>query len=55
MSGVALEGVVDDKVAHLSMLLIAVMAEVDEILDVVVGTNVLDILIKTESVASQFF
>lgn len=43
-----LEGWVEDKVAYLSVLLVAVMAEVDEVLDVVVGSNVLDVLTKTD-------
>lgn len=43
-----LEGRVEDKVAYLSVLLVAVMAEVDEVLDVVVGSNVLDILTMTD-------
>lgn len=43
-----LEGRVEDKVAYLSVLLVAVMAEVDEVLDVVVGSNVLDVLTKTD-------
>lgn len=43
-SGEVLEGRCEDKVANLSVLLVAVMAEVDEVLDVVVGTDVLDVL-----------
>ena len=43
-----LKGWVEDKVAYLCVLLVAVMAEVDEVLDVVVGSNVLDILTKTD-------
>lgn len=46
--GEVLEGGFEDKVVHLSVLLVAVMAEVDEVLDVVVGTNVLDVLTKTD-------
>lgn len=46
--GEALEGGFEDKVSHLSVLLVAVMAEIDEFLDVVVGTNVLDVLTKTD-------
>lgn len=45
--GEVLEGGFEDKVAYLSVLLVAVMAEVDEVLDVVVGTNVLDVLTET--------
>lgn len=47
MFGEVLEGGFEDKVAYLSVLLVAVMAEVDEVLDVVVGTNVLDVLTET--------
>lgn len=42
-----LEGGFEDKVAYLSVLLVAVVAEIDEVLDVVVGTNVPDVLTKT--------
>lgn len=50
VSGEVLEGRFDDKVAYLSVLLVAVMAEIDEVLDVVVATNVLDVLTKTDSI-----
>lgn len=46
--GEVLEGEFEDKVAYLSVLLVAVVAEVDEVLDVVVGTDVLDVLKKTQ-------
>lgn len=45
--GEVLAGGSEDKVAHLSVLLIAMMAEVDEVLDVVVGTKVLQVLTET--------
>lgn len=48
--GEVLEGGFEDKVAYLSVLLVAVMAEIDEVLDVVVGTNVFDVLTKTDSI-----
>lgn len=47
------EGVSEDKVAHLSVLIVAVMAEVHKVLDVIVGTNVLDLLKKTEAPESE--
>lgn len=47
--GEVLEGQSQHAVAHLSVLLAAVLAEVDEILDVEVGTNVGKLLAKTES------
>lgn len=46
--GEVLEGPSEDKVAQPSVLFLAVMAEVDEVLDVVVATNVLELLTKTE-------
>lgn len=42
--GEVLEERPDDQVAELRVLLVAVMAEVHEVLDVVVGTKVLDVL-----------
>lgn len=45
--GEVLAGGSEDKVAHLSVLLVAMMAEVDEVLDVVVGTKVLQVLTET--------
>lgn len=47
------EGVSEDKVAHPSVLIVAVMAEVHKVLDVIVGTNVLDLLKKTEAAESE--
>lgn len=47
--GEVLEGWFEDKVANLSVLFVAVMAEIDEVLDVVVGADVLDVLTKTDS------
>lgn len=47
--GEVLEGQSEYAVAHLSVLLAAVLAEVDEVLDVEVGTNVGKLLPKTES------
>lgn len=46
--GEVLEGESEDKVAHPGVLLAAVMAEVDEVLDVVVATEVLQLLSETE-------
>lgn len=46
--GEVLEGGLEDEVEHLSVLVVAMVAEVDEVLDVVVGTEVLDVLRKTE-------
>lgn len=47
--GEVLEGRSEHAVAHPSVLLAVVLAEVDEVLDVVVATNVGEILAKTES------
>lgn len=47
--GEVLEGVSEDKVAHPSVLMGAVMAEVDEVLHVIVGTDVLQLLPKTDA------
>lgn len=47
--GEVLEGGFENKVANLSMLLVTVMAEIDEVLDVVVGADVLYVLTKTDS------
>lgn len=47
--GEVLEGGFEDKVLNLRVLLVAVMAEVDEVLDVVVGADVLGVLTKTQS------
>lgn len=41
-----LEGGFEDEVAYLGVLLVTVMDEVDEVLDVVAGKNVLDVLTK---------
>lgn len=49
VSGEVVEGGSEDKVAYLSVLLVAVVAEIDEVLDVVVGADELDVLTKTES------
>lgn len=46
--GEVLEGDSEDKVAHPSVLFAAMMAEVDEVLDVVVATEVLELLSETE-------
>lgn len=46
--GPVLEGQSEDKVAQPSVLFLAVVAEVDEVLDVVVATNVLELLSKAE-------
>lgn len=48
--GEVLEGGFENKVADLSVLLVAMMAEIDEVLDVVVGSKVLDVLGKKDSV-----
>lgn len=50
-----LEGAFEDKVAYLSVLLAAVMAEIDEVLHVVVGADVLDVLTKTEEVMKRLY
>lgn len=42
-----LEGRFEDEVANLSVLLVAVVTEVDEVLDVVVGAEVFDVLTNT--------
>lgn len=47
--GEVLEGGFEDKVANLSVLLVVVMTEIDEVLDVVVGADVFDVLTKTDS------
>ena len=44
--GEVLEGRFEDKVANPSVLLVAVVAEIDEVLDVVVGAGELDVLKK---------
>lgn len=48
--GKVLEEGLEDQVAELSVLLVVVMAEVDEVLDVVVGTNVLDVLTEADRI-----
>lgn len=47
VSSQVLEGALEDQVAYLSELLATVMAEVDEVFDVVVGADVLGILTMT--------
>ena len=46
--GDVLEGESEDKVAHPSVLFLGMKAEVDEVLDVVVATNVLQLLARGE-------
>lgn len=46
MFGEVLEGGFEDKVSYLSMLFIAMVAEVDEVFDVVMGADVLHVLKK---------
>lgn len=46
--GQVLEGGFEDKVANLSVLLVTVMAEIDEVLDVVMGADVLHVLSETD-------
>lgn len=47
--GEVLAGVSEDKMAHPCVLIVAVVAEVDKVLDVIVGPNVLDLLNKTDA------
>lgn len=53
--GEVLEGESEDDVAHPSVLFLVMMAEVDEVLDVVVATNVLELLTKSKSEEEQIF
>lgn len=46
--GEVLDGGFEDKVEYLSVLIVAMVAKVDEALDVVVSTDVLDVLTKTQ-------
>lgn len=47
--GEVLEGVSEDKVANPCVFIGVVMAEVDKVLDVIVGPNILDLLKKTDT------
>lgn len=46
--GEVLEGRFEDEVAQQSVLLVAVVAEVDEVLDVVAGSDVFHVLTETD-------
>lgn len=53
--GKLLEGRFEDKMAYPSVLLVVVMAEVDEVLDVVVGTNEFHVLTETDGMMKSVF